>query len=265
MFDSGVGGLTVAHALLDLMPDESLVYLGDTARSPYGPRPLEEIREFSIEIARYLVDLDVKAIVVACNSVEVAAIADVAISARVPVIGVIDPGVRAAAEATRSGMVGVIGTEATIASGAYDRAVDRTGRPIALLSYACPPFVDFVESGDTSSDELRAVAHEYLDPIARTDVDTLILGCTHYPLIADVVGEVMGPGVVLVSSAVETAKDVHSLLERESLDRGDDEPPQHDFLCTGDPEQFRELAELFLGRPVEGARRVELEPVGGGR
>ena len=264
MFDSGVGGLTVARAIFDLLPNERVLYLGDNGRFPYGPRPLEEIRRFGLEIAAYLVERDVKMLVVACNSVEVAAIADVAISARVPVIGVIDPGVRAAAEATRSGMVGVIGTEATIASGAYDRAVDRTGRPIALLSYACPPFVDFVESGDTSSDELRAVAHEYLDPIARTDVDTLILGCTHYPLIADVLGEVMGPGVVLVSSAVETAKDVRSLLERESLDRGD-EPPQHDFLCTGDPEQFRELAELFLGRPVEGARRVELEPVGGGR
>src|SRR5438034_734293 len=184
VYDSGVGGLTVARAILDLLPNEPILYFGDSAHMPYGPRPVEEIREFAVEIASYLVSRDVKMLVVACNSVEVSAIDDVTASAGIPVIGVIDPGVRAALHATRTRKVGVIGTDATIASRAYERAVARTQFLTELYSIACPAFVDHVEAGDTSSEELVEIARGYLTPLQRAEIDTLILGCTHYPLLS---------------------------------------------------------------------------------
>ena len=199
IFDSGVGGLTVVRAVLDLLPHEPVVYFGDTARSPYGPRPLGEIRTFAREIATYLLGRDVKLLVVACNSVEVAAIEDLTERSRVPVVGVIDPGVRAAHRSTRNGRVGMIGTEATVASGAYERAI-RSLRDAELFSAACPAFVPFVERGDTTSDELLEAARGYLRPLTDAGVDTLILGCTHYPLLSGLLQVVMGPDVVLISS-----------------------------------------------------------------
>lgn len=247
IFDSGVGGLTVARAVLDKLPQESLIYVGDTARFPYGPRPQEEIRGFAVAIARYLVDRGVKMIVVGCNSVEVSAIEDVVRAAQVPVVGVIDPGMRAAAHATRSGVVGLIGTEATVASGAYERAAHKAGAGISLVQQACPAFVGYVERGDTSSEELLAVARDYLEPLRRAEVDTLIMGCTHYPLLSGLLSYVMGPEVVLVSSAEETAKDVYAALL--DMDLGADPggaEPVHEFLCTGDPVEFQRVAEIFL-------------------
>lgn len=247
IFDSGVGGLTVARAVLDKLPQESLIYVGDTARFPYGPRPQEEIRGFAVAIARYLVDRGVKMIVVGCNSVEVSAIEDVVRAAQVPVVGVIDPGMRAAAHATRSGVVGLIGTEATVASGAYERAAHKAGAGISLVQQACPAFVGYVERGDTSSEELLAVARDYLEPLRRAEVDTLIMGCTHYPLLSGLLSYVMGPEVVLVSSAEETAKDVYAALL--DMDLGadlDGAEPVHEFLCTGDPVEFQRVAEIFL-------------------
>ena len=224
VYDSGVGGLTVARAILDLLPNEPLLYLGDSARMPYGPRPVEEIRGFALEIAAYLVSRDVKMLVVACNSVEVAAIEDVTNASEIPVIGVIDPGVRAALHATRTRKVGVIGTEATIASGAYERAVARTQLLTELHSVACPAFVDHVEAGDTSSDELVEIAREYLAELQRAEIDTLILGCTHYPLLSGLIQYVMGEDVLLISSAEETAKDVYATLLERDIQRGDPEP-----------------------------------------
>jgi glutamate racemase len=256
VFDSGVGGLTVARAILDLLPDEPLVYIGDTARSPYGPRPLEEIRRFALEIAGDLVAQDVKLLVVACNSVEVAAIREVAEAHDTPVVGVIDPGVRAAVAATRNGRVGLIGTEATVASGAYGRAVERAGASIELFSRACPAFVEAVEAGDTSSKELRETAFEYLDPLEAADIDSLILGCTHYPLLSGLISYVMGPEVVLVSSAEETAKDVYATLLRDDTFREPGEPPAHRFLCTGDPGSFQDLAYRFLGPEITSVSRA---------
>ena len=245
IFDSGVGGLTVARAVLDMLPQESLIYVGDTARFPYGPRPQEEIRAFAIEIARYLVSRGVKMIVVGCNSVEVSAIEDVVRAAQVPVVGVIDPGMRAAARATRSGVVGLIGTQATVESGAYARAARRAGAGISLVQQACPAFVEHVERGDTSSDELLAIARGYLGPLREAEVDTLIMGCTHYPLLSGLLSCVMGPDVVLVSSAEETAKDVYAALL--DMDLGsDDSDPSHEFMCTGDPVEFQRVAEIFL-------------------
>lgn len=263
VFDSGVGGLTVARAIFDLLPNEPILYLGDNARFPYGPRPLEEIRGFALQIARYLADRDVKMLVVACNSIEVAAISDVARAYGLPVVGVIDPGARAAVRATRNRLIGLIGTEATVNSGAYDRAVAATGSDVRLRSRACPAFVDHVERGDTSSDELRRVAAGYLEPLRDEGVDTLILGCTHYPMLSGLIQVEMGEDVVLVSSAEETAKDVYSTLL--SMDMLRDEPaePRHELLTTGDPEQFRRVAHHFLGPEIGGIGAVAVEPVGG--
>jgi glutamate racemase len=260
VFDSGVGGLTVARAILEDLPQEPLLYLGDTGRFPYGPRPLDEIRRFALEIASYLVSRDVKMLVVACNSIEVAAIEDVARAAGTPVVGVIDPGVRAALRITRNGRVGLIGTEATIRSGAYDRALDRgvrrTGQDVELVSRACPAFVEFVERGDTSSPELLVIAREYLTPLLAADVDSLILGCTHYPLLRGLIQYVMGPDVALVSSADETAKDVYAVLVECKLLRDETPAPEHEFLSTGDPEHFQRVADWFLGPSVADVRVV---------
>jgi glutamate racemase len=255
VFDSGVGGLTVARSILDLLPGEPLLYVGDTARFPYGPRPLEEIRGFAMEIASYLIGRGVKMLVVACNSIEVAAIEDLAAEAGVPVVGVIDPGVRAAVEVTRNRRVGLIGTEATVRSGAYERALGRTGRNVQLFSQACPAFVDFVERGDTASPELFAVAREYLAPLQAEGIDTLILGCTHYPLLSGLIAEIMGRDVALISSADETAKDVYGALVAGGL-RNESGPPEHEFVTTGDPIQFRTLADVFLGPSVPDVRSV---------
>lgn len=250
VFDSGVGGLTVARAVIDLLPRESILYFGDTARSPYGPRPVEEIRSFAREIAAYLLGRDVKALVVACNSIEVAAIEDLTSRAGTPVVGVIDPGVRAALRITRNRRVGVIGTEATVRSGAYDRAVDRESRDVRLFVEACPDFVPYVERGDTTSEELLSVARGYLAPLVRAEIDTLILGCTHYPLLSGLIQVVMGPDVALVSSAEETAKDVYATLLRGELLSPGPASPRHEFRCSGDAESFVSLGERFLGPEI---------------
>ena len=255
VFDSGVGGLTVVRAIFDLLPGEPLVYFGDTARSPYGSRPLDEIRTFAREIAAFLIQRDVKLLVVACNSVEVAAIEDLTDRSGVPVIGVIEPGIRAALRATRNGRIAVIGTEATIRSRAYERAA---GPDVDLRSAACPAFVPFVERGETTSPELARQAEEYLRPLREAGVDTLILGCTHYPLLSGLIQEVMGPEVVLISSAEETAKDVYSTLRGEAL-LAADANPRHEFLCSRDTSSFTELAARFLG-PEATDVRAALQP-----
>jgi glutamate racemase len=264
VFDSGVGGLTVARAVIDLLPHEPQIYVGDTARSPYGPRPVEEIRRFGIEIAGYLVSRDVKMLVVACNSVEVSAIEDIAVHAGIPVVGVVDPGTRAAAHATRNRVVGMIGTQATVASRAYDRSMAAAEPEITLHARACPVFVEHVERGDTTSPELREAARGYLGPLVDQGIDTLILGCTHYPLLSGLLQLELGPDVVLVSSAEETAKDVYATLLREGLEREAADQPRHEFLATGDPVQFQRVAEFFLGPELGEVRAAQAQPVGGG-
>ena len=254
----------MARAILDLLPHERLIYVGDTARFPYGPRPVHEIRRFALEIAEYLAHRDVKMLVVACNSVEVSAIGDIADRAGIPVVGVIDPGTRAAVHATRSGIIGMIGTEATVASGAYDRAVEATGADVALYSQACPVFVEHVERGDTTSEPLQRAARGYLEPLTRRGIDTLILGCTHYPLLSGLLQMELGPSVVLVSSAEETAKDVYATLAREDLRQDETTSPRHEFLSTGDPAAFGAVAEIFLGPEISEVRAAQAEPVGGG-
>jgi glutamate racemase len=264
VFDSGVGGLTVARAVLDLLPHEPLLYVGDGARFPYGPRPAEEIRRYALEIAGYLVHRDVKMIVVACNSVEVSAIGDIALRAGIPVVGVVDPATRTAAHVTRNRVVGMIGTQATVESGAYARAMALADPGIELHAQACPAFVEHVERGDTTSPELQDAARRYLGPLMDNGIDTLILGCTHYPLLSGLLQLELGPDVVLVSSAEETAKDLYATLLGTGLQRDEDGPPVHEFLTTGEPDRFQRVAEVFLGPELGEVRAAQAQPVGGG-
>ncbi|WP_370894971.1 glutamate racemase [Janibacter sp. GXQ6167] len=250
IFDSGYGGLTVARAVLDQLPHESVAYLGDTARAPYGPRPIAQTRQFALECLDRLVDHGVKALVIACNTASAAVLHDARERYDVPVVEVIRPAVRRAAAATRNERVGVISTRGTHQSGAYIDAFAAAPQ-IDVTSIACPRFVEFVEAGITGGPELLSVAREYLEPLQRKQIDTLVLGCTHYPLLTGVISYVMGEGVTLVSSAEETAKDVYRVLADLDLLRGDDLPsPAHGFTTTGDPEEFRRLARRFLGPEV---------------
>jgi len=251
IFDSGFGGLTVARAVLDQLPHEPVVYLGDTARQPYGPKPISDVREYALECLDHLVTQGVKALVIACNSASAAVLRDARERYDVPVVEVIVPATRRAVSATRNGQIGVICTEATATSRAYDDAFAANPR-ITLHTQACPRLVEFVETGVTSGPELLAATQEYLEPLIDLGVDTLVLGCTHYPLLTGMLSYVMGDGVTLVSSAEETAKDVYALLVRDELERDPSLPdPRHRFLTTGRPEEFRELGRRFLGPEIE--------------
>ena len=250
IFDSGYGGLTVARAVLDQLPHESIAYLGDTARAPYGPRPIAETRRFALECLDRLVDHGVKVLVIACNTASAAVLHDARERYAVPTVEVIRPAVRRAARATRNGRIGVISTKGTHKSKAYLDAF-AAAPDLEVTSRPCPRFVDFVEAGVTGGPDLIGVAHEYLDPLSEKGIDTLVLGCTHYPLLTGVISYVMGEGVTLVSSAEETAKDVYRVLADGHALRDDAlPPPSHSFSTTGDPEVFRRLARRFLGPEV---------------
>ena len=255
MFDSGFGGLTVARAAIDLLPAEDLVYLGDTGRYPYGPRDQHEVAGYAEQITKLLVaEHDVKLVVVACNTAAAAALETLQANTPVPVIGVIEPGVRSLVTATRNGRVGVIGTVGTIGSGAYQRAVEDTGVDVDPVFAACPGFVEFVERGEAGSDQVHVLAERLLAPVRGHGVDTLLLGCTHYPYLARVISDVVGPDVTLVSSADETAFAVlHTLgglglLRSPSATRG-----THRFLSSGDVGWFAELGARFLGPELRAA------------
>jgi glutamate racemase len=251
IFDSGFGGLTVARSVIDQLPHESIVYLGDTARQPYGPKPISEVREYALECLDHLVARGVKALVIACNSASAAMLRDARERYDVPVVEVILPATRRAVSATHSGRIGVIGTRATVESQAYDDAFAAAPH-IDLHTRACPRFVDFVEQGVTGGDELLTVAHDYLDPLVAAGVDTLVLGCTHYPLLTGVISYVMGEEVTLVSSAEESAKDVYRLLASTGLMRDGGEPA-YTFLTTGSPEEFETVGRRFLGPELHAA------------
>lgn len=235
--------------MIDLLPAEHVVYLGDTGRYPYGSRPLAEVRGFARQIARFLLDRHrVKCLVVACNTASAAALDQLRDEVEVPVVGVIEPGVRALVDATRSGRVGAIATVGTVASGAYQRAVAASGAGVELTCAACPGFVEFVERGDTGSDQVHVLAERLLAPVIRADVDALLLGCTHYPFLARTISDVMGREVVLVSSADETAFELRTLLGASGLAR---HPAagggHHQFLSSGDVAWFQRLGRQMLG------------------
>jgi glutamate racemase len=258
MFDSGFGGLTVARALIDLLPAEHLVYVGDTGRYPYGPRPLDEVRGFAEQITDLLVhEYDAKLVIVACNTAAAAALETLRARVDVPVVGVIEPGARSLARATRNGRAGVIGTVGTIGSGAYQQALAEIAPELELTCAACPGFVEFVERGETRSDQVTVLAERLLAPVREAKVDALLLGCTHYPYLARTISDVMGRDVVLVSSADETAFEVRRLLEGTALARaGSSGPARHRWLSSGDVAWFRELGRQLLGPELDAAEPI---------
>ena len=256
IFDSGVGGLTVARSIIDQLPDENMIYVGDTAHGPYGPLTIPEVRAHALAIGDDLVARGVKALVIACNTASSACLRDARERYDIPVIEVILPAVRRAVATTRSGRIGVIGTTATIGSGAYQDAF-AAARDVEVSAVACPGFVDFVERGITSGREVLGLAEGYLEPLQRAEVDTLVLGCTHYPLLSGVIQLAMGDSVTLVSSAEETAKDLLRVLTEADLLRSHESPPaERVFEATGDPDSFTALAARFLGPVVHGVSRA---------
>jgi glutamate racemase len=251
ILDSGVGGLTVVRAVLDQLPHEAIHYVGDTACGPYGPRPIAEVRAFALDVMDSLVADGVKLLVIACNSASSAVLRDARERYEVPVVEVIQPAVRRAVATTRNGHVGVIGTRATIASKAYEDSFAAAPH-LRITTQACPRFVQFVEDGVTHGPELERVARDYLEPVRDAGVDTLVLGCTHYPMLTGVLSYVMGDSVTLVSSAEETAQDVYRVLAEGGLMRDDRLPaPTHRFRATGDPRPFGEVGRRFLGPRIE--------------
>jgi glutamate racemase len=252
VFDSGFGGLTVARAMIDLLPAEDIVYVADTGRYPYGPRHLDEVRGFARQITASLVaSHDVKMVVVACNTAAAAALDLLRFEYEVPLVGVIDPGIRAAIKATVTRRIGVIGTVGTIASGAYQRAVAAQRAEVHLTCAACPGFVEFVERGETRSDQVHVLAERLLAPLRHDRVDTLLLGCTHYPFLARTIGDVMGRDVVLVSSADETAFEVRAILADTGLGRRSAGKGVHRWISSGDTAAFRELGRRLFGPEID--------------
>src|SRR5262245_11535697 len=256
IFDSGVGGLTVLHAVLQALPQEHLIYLGDTGRYPYGSRSAEIVTRYAVEGADFLVERHLKLLVIACNTATAAALETLQSHVRVPVIGVVEPGARAAVRATRNCRVGVIATEAVIGSGAYTRALRAHHRTLELFTRACPLFVPLAEEGWTDGPVARAVAETYLASLARSGIDTLILGCTHYPLLKPLIAEVMGPQVTLVDSAEETAREVAARLDADGMARSVG-TGSTSFFVTDAPDRFVRIGQRFLGARVESAVRIE--------
>ena len=246
IIDSGVGGLAVARAVIDRVPNESITYLGDTANAPYGCRPNEEIQSLALELARKLTAHDVKMLVVGCNSIEATTASELTKAAGVPVVGVIEPGVRRALTETRNQRIGVIGTEATISSHAHVKLLARLGHSQPVHGQSCPAFVEFVERGQTKGRDLDAITSEYLAPFAAAGVDTVIMGCTHYDFLHHAIQSYLGPAVQLISSADESAAVVRRRLVRLGLERTESNPPLYEFWCTGDSLRFRRIARRFL-------------------
>lgn len=258
VFDSGIGGLTVAHAIFERLPGESVVYFGDTARVPYGPKSPETVRRYSGEILQFLLQRGVKMVVVACNTSTAHALDDLRRRSPVPVIGVIEPGAKAAVAATRGGRIGVIGTAGTIASGAYERAIKALRPGAAVFSQACPLFVPLVEEGWFDHPATELVAREYLEPLVAAGVDVMVLGCTHYPLLKPLLARVLGPGVRLIDSAEETAAEVARALDARGLAAAAAPRVTHEFVVSDDEAHFRNVGARFLGERLQKVEVVAL-------
>lgn len=259
IFDSGVGGLTVLRELRRQLPLEELVYLGDTARVPYGTKSPQTVARYAREAARFLVGQRVKLLVVACNTASAVALEDLATIHRLPVVGVIDPGARRALSVSRSGRIGVIGTEGTIRSRAYERALRAERGDVEVHVAACPLFVPLAEEGWAEHPVAHMAAAEYLAPLLRQGIDTLVLGCTHYPLLKRTLQEVAGPDVALIDSAEETAKTVAALLAAQGIERHDTVPASPRFFVTDLPDRFERVGGAFLGAPLPGVVTVTLD------
>lgn len=263
VFDSGCGGLTVLNSLAERLPNESLMYFGDTARVPYGSKSRETVRRFSREAAQFLLSRDIKALVVACNTATAHAETLLRENLDIPVVGVIEPGATAAASATRTGRIGVLGTAGTIASGAYDLAVRRKlGEGGRVYAQPCPLFVPLVEEGWTDHEVTAAVAREYVAPLKEVDVDVVILGCTHYPLLRSVIQDAVGPDVQLVDSGEETARAMAEILATEGLERDTDGEPTYTFFVSDSPYRFREVGRRFVGAMIGSVAHVDIDGLG---
>jgi glutamate racemase len=257
VFDSGVGGLTVLRTLIEKLPHEHTVYLGDTARVPYGTRSAETVTRYAMLSARHLARHGIKMLVVACNTVSAHSLHALAEALPIPVVGVIEPGAQAAAAKTRGGTIAVLATPGTVASGAYQAALRRLAPLSSVLARACPLFVPLAEEGWLDGEVPRLVAERYLADLRRV-ADTVLLGCTHYPLLARTIAEVLGPSAAVVDSADATAEAVAALLARRNLLRGPHGAVRHRTLCTDMPDRFRSVAERFLGRPLQSVDLVDL-------
>lgn len=259
VFDSGIGGLTVVREILRQLPDEDVIYFGDTARVPYGPKSPETVTRYSHEITTFMRDEGVKAVVVACNTATAHALDSLRKTFDLPLIGVIEPGSRAAVRASQSRNIGVIGTLGTIGSGAYERAIHAADAKAQVTARACPLFVPFVEEGWLDHPATRLVAREYLQPLRDTDIDTLVLGCTHYPLLKPIICEAIGPDIRLIDSAEETAAELTRLLhERELRHEPRDDVAKLRFIASDVPDQFRRVGQRFLGSPIDNVETITL-------
>jgi glutamate racemase len=259
ILDSGVGGLTVAREVMRQLPQETVYYLGDTKRCPYGPRTKSDVRQFTLEIIQFLLQFPLKAILIACNTATAAALESARRQVSIPVLGVIEPGARAAIKVTKSGRIGVIGTQGTIQSGAYEKTLKRIHPGLSVHSLACPTLAPLVESGLHHTELADEMVMEALKPLQSSGIDTLILGCTHYPLLMDSIGKAMGKEVAIISSAEETAAELSTILQHQNL-LAKGGTPKHRFFTTGSAETFAKIAEEWFGHPVF-VDTVELRPL----
>ncbi len=258
IFDSGIGGLTVLKEIVAKLPEENIIYLGDTARVPYGIRSPETVTRYSFENTHFLLSQEIKLLVVACNTASATSLEAVKKEFPLPVIGVLDPGARAAAAATKARKVGVIGTEATIGSGAYETAIKKLNPAIEVTSVACPLFVPLVEEGWLDNEVTELVARNYLASFRSAGIDALVLGCTHYPLLKPVIGKVVGTGITLIDSATETAKEVADVLDKLKLRRRGNRPAKRKYFVTDTPARFNRIGKLFLGENHVTAQQVKV-------
>ncbi len=256
VFDSGIGGLTVLKEILHVLPDENTIYLGDTARVPYGIRSPETVVRYSFENTKFLSSKDIKVLVVACNTASSVSLDAIKSRVSIPVIGVIEPGAKAAVRATKSGKIGVIGTEATIKSSAYTRRIKAIDQRVEVFGLACPLFVPLVEEGWTDGQITRLIAETYLAGFRNCGIDTIVLGCTHYPLLKKIIAEVVGSEVCLIDSAIEISQEIKIILEDLGMKRERQSPPFREYYVTDSPERFLRVGETFLGQQIEHIEKI---------
>lgn len=257
ILDSGVGGLTVVKEIFRQLPNERIIYFGDTARCPYGPRAPEEVKRFTLEIIDFLLKFNVKMIIIACNTATAAALEDVKRLVDIPVIGVIQPGSLAAIKKTKTGQIGIIGTEGTILSGAYEKTLKNINPNLSISSLACPTLVPIVEAGNLDGEIIRIAVKEALSQILDKEIDSLILGCTHYPIISNYIQEIMGDDIVLLSSAEETAREASAILHYHNIINEPTSKTEHYFFTTGEETHFKQIGEKWLGTEIT-VKHVEL-------
>lgn len=258
VMDSGVGGLTVVKEIMRQLPNEQIIYLGDTARCPYGPRSIKEIKKFTWEMTTFLQQKGIKMLVIACNTATAAALEEIQHELSIPVLGVIYPGARAAIKNTKNYRVGIIGTQATVESGAYERALKALNSRLFVKSHACPKFVPLVESGEYSGEVATKIVAESLKPLMNQNIDTLILGCTHYPLLEPLIKEFMGDGVSVISSGDETASEISTILQYNRMLSLNGDEPNQEFYTTGSKTIFSKIASEWLGKSIINVKTVKL-------